>query len=141
MIKGTLTHPDILRALAAAGHGSTVLVTDGHYPVSTAVGPNASTVHLNFEADSPTVPHVLKVVLQSIVVEKATRITPSPDALPCLVHTEIEALLPKDTDIDFVERFSFYELTRSENLAVCIVTGDSRRFGNTLLTVGVRRNG
>jgi hypothetical protein len=56
MITGQLTHPRIISALAAAGHGATVLITDGHYSAATAVGPNAETVHLNLQADFPTVP-------------------------------------------------------------------------------------
>ncbi|NLF56040.1 MAG: RbsD or FucU transport, partial [Candidatus Hydrogenedens sp.] len=30
MLKQRLTHPDILEALAAAGHGSKVLIADGN---------------------------------------------------------------------------------------------------------------
>jgi L-fucose mutarotase len=46
-------------------------------------------------------------------------------------------LVPEGTQTEFVDRFGFYALARSENLALCIVTGDSRRFANALLTVGV----
>lgn len=137
MITGQLTHPRIIAALAAAGHGATVLITDGHYSAATAVGPNAETVHLNLQADFPTVPQVLAVVLGTVPVEKLTRITPSADATPCPVHSEIDELMPKGTATEFVDRFGFYALARSENLALCIVTGDSRRFANALLTVGV----
>jgi L-fucose mutarotase len=72
-------------------------------------------------------------------VEKLTRINPSADATPCLVHSEIDGLMPQGTETEFVDRFGFYDLARSENLALCIVTGDSRRFANALLTVGVLR--
>jgi L-fucose mutarotase len=137
MITGQLTHPRIISALAAAGHGATVLITDGHYSAATAVGPNAETVHLNLQADFPTVPQVLAVVLGTVPVEKLTRITPSADATPCPVHSEIDELMPEGTATEFVDRFGFYALARSENLALCIVTGDSRRFANALLTVGV----
>ena len=137
MITGQLTHPGILSALAAAGHGATVLITDGHYSAATAVGPNAETVHLNLHAGFPTVPQVLAVVLATVSVDKLTRITPSADATPCAVHSEIDELIPEGTETEFVDRFGFYALARSENLALCIVTGDSRRFANALLTVGV----
>jgi len=137
MITGTLTHPQIISALASAGHGATILVADGHYSAATAVGPNASTVYLNLEAGTPTVPQVLEVILKTVQVEKLTRITPSADASPCLVHSEIDRLMPEGLDDDFVDRFDFYNLARSENLALCIVTGDSRRFANALLTLGV----
>jgi L-fucose mutarotase len=137
MITGTLTHPRIISALAAAGHGATVLITDGHYSAATAVGPNAETVYLNLQVDFPTVPQVLTAVLNTIRVEKITRIAPATDAIPCLVHAEIDDLMPEGTETQFVDRFAFYDLARSQDLALCIVTGDSRRFGNALLSVGV----
>lgn len=141
MITGQLTHPRIISALAAAGHGATVLITDGHYSAATAVGPNAETVYLNLQADFPTVPQVLSAILCSVHIEKLTRINPSKDATPCLVHTEIDDLMPKGTEMEFVDRFEFYDLARSQNLALCVVTGDSRRFANALLTVGVLPKG
>lgn len=137
MISNRLTHPEILSSLAGAGHGSTVLITDGHYAATTATGPNARIVHLNLQAGTPTVPEVLEVVLETIAVERAIRISPSPDAMPCLVHDEIDRLLPATVITDFFEKSDFYALARSQNLALCIVTGDSRRFANVLLTVGV----
>ena len=36
MIRGKLIHPEILAALAGAGHGSKVLITDGNFPHATA---------------------------------------------------------------------------------------------------------
>ncbi len=38
MLKTKLTHPEILQALARAGHGSRVLIADGDYPVGTMIG-------------------------------------------------------------------------------------------------------
>jgi L-fucose mutarotase len=80
---------------------------------------------------------VLDVILQMVTVEKLTRILPSEDARPCLVHGEIDTLMPEGTKDEFVDRFRFYDLARSPDLALCIVTGDSRRFANVLLTLGV----
>jgi L-fucose mutarotase len=47
MLKTTLTHPDILRVLARAGHHSKILIADGNYPASTKRGPHAEVVCLN----------------------------------------------------------------------------------------------
>lgn len=43
MLKTKIIHPDILAALARAGHGSRVLIADGNYPFSTTLksGPYA----------------------------------------------------------------------------------------------------
>ncbi|GAP55105.1 D-ribose pyranase 2 [Arthrobacter sp. Hiyo6] len=102
MITARLTHPEMIAALAAAGHGSTVLLTDGHYPAKTAVGPNTQTVHLNLTAGTPSVPEVLSVVLDTIPVEHATLISPSADALPSAVQEEILQLLPDPVPIAYV---------------------------------------
>ncbi|MGZ4660430.1 MAG: RbsD/FucU family protein [Arthrobacter sp.] len=141
MITARLTHPEMIAALAAAGHGSTVLLTDGHYPAKTAVGPNTRTVHLNLTAGTPTVPEVLSVVLDTIPVEQATLISPSADALPSAVQEEILQLLPDPVPIACVGRHDFYALARNPDLALCVVTGDNRRFANVLLTIGVLRPG
>jgi L-fucose mutarotase len=129
MIANRLIHPTILATLAEAGHGSTVLIADGHYPARTAVGVNARTVHLNLEAGVPTVPAVLELILESVSIEKFTRMRPSPEAPPSSIHEEIEALIERGA--------SFYDLARASDLALCVVTGDTRRFANVLLTIGV----
>ncbi|WP_285247698.1 MULTISPECIES: RbsD/FucU domain-containing protein [unclassified Pseudarthrobacter] len=137
MITARLTHPNMLAALAAAGHGSSVLLTDGHYPAKTAVGRHAQTVHLNLTSGTPTVPEVLTIVLDTIPVEQATLISPSADALPSVVQHEILQLLPDPIPIAYVGRHDFYALARTTDLALCVVTGDNRRFANVLLTIGV----
>ena len=47
MLKGKLLHPQILHALARAGHGAKVLISDGNYPHWPKHGPNAEVVFLN----------------------------------------------------------------------------------------------
>jgi len=137
MISSRLINPPMLAALAAAGHGSGVLITDGHYPAKTATGRHATTVHLNLEAGVPTVPSVLAAVLDSVAIERATVIRPSADATPCAVHEEVARLLPGGMELNLVDRFDFYDLARADDLALCVVTGDTRRFANVLLTLGV----
>ena len=74
MLKQRLTHPEILSvALAAAGHGSKVLITDGNYPASTKVGDNAALVYLNLAPGKPTVTEVLDILLTAIPVEDRRR--------------------------------------------------------------------
>jgi L-fucose mutarotase len=136
MIKGTITHPQILQALATAGHKSTVLIADAHYAAATAVGPNAHIVHLNLTAGAPTIPDVLRAVLDTVVVEHASQIKATADALPSTVQEEVAATLPTGLPLEYVERYAFYELARQGDLALAIVTGDTRRFGNVLLRLG-----
>ena len=47
MLKQSRIHQALLRALAAAGHGSRILLADANYPVATAVGGRARVLWLN----------------------------------------------------------------------------------------------
>lgn len=76
MLLTDLLHPGMLEALAGAGHGACVLLTDGHYPASTAVGPRARVVHLNVAPGLLDVPSVLDVLLRAIPVESAQVMVP-----------------------------------------------------------------
>lgn len=136
MINGQIIHPRIIAALAAAGHRSTVLIADAHYAASTAVGPNATLVHLNLEAGSPTIPHVVELVAAMIPIEKRTSMQSS-EADFGGVQAEIATILGPALPHCELSREEFYTASRSDDLALCIVTGDIRRFGNVLLTVGV----
>lgn len=138
MLRYRLTHPQILAALAAAGHGSQVLIADGHYPVSTAAGHQATRVFLNLESGRPTVPEVLAVLIDAIPLEAATTMQPPAEG-PQEILSELDQLLPPDVKVSRLERFAFYEAARSPNLALIIATGERRRFGNILLRLGVLR--
>jgi hypothetical protein len=55
MLQTGLTHPQILETLAAAGHGSLVLISDGNFPSLTAPYPGARRVYLNLRPGVVTV--------------------------------------------------------------------------------------
>ena len=134
MMRGPIKHPDVLAALAGAGHKSTVLIADLNYAAATAVGPRARTVHLGLTAGTPTVPDVLAAVQAAVAIEHATQMSPSEDALPSEVQDEVARVL--DVRVDRVSREEFYELARSADMALAIITGDTRRFGNVLVRLG-----
>ena len=56
MLKSRLLHPQITAALARAGHGSKVLISDGNYPHGTKKGQNAEVVYLNLAPGQPIRP-------------------------------------------------------------------------------------
>ena len=66
MLKHQLLHPEISAVLARAGHHAKVLIADGHYPASTALGPNATLVSLNLSPGVVTVCQVLETLLTAI---------------------------------------------------------------------------
>jgi len=69
MLRTTLLHPQILHALAAAGHGTMVLIADGNYPLTTGSRPDAERVYLNLAPGVVGVAQVLETMLTAIPVE------------------------------------------------------------------------
>lgn len=137
MIHGRITHPIILSALAGAGHLSKILISDANFSAATTIGPNAVLVHLNLEAGRPCIPHVAALVAEVVPIEKRASMT-TPEPVFDSVKNQVGHLLGSDIPHEVMDRPAFYAAARSQDLALCIVTGDVRRFGNTLLTVGVR---
>lgn len=136
MISAPIIHPPILGALAAAGHKSTIMIADAHFAAATTAGRRATVAYLNFTAGAPLTTDVLATLTQMVPFERYTSmVTPATFASP--VSAEVEAILGSDVPHDLLEREAFYDLARSDNLVLCIVTGDTRRFANILVTVGV----
>lgn len=136
MLRYRLTHPHILAALARAGHGSRVLLADGHYPVSTGAAADATRVYLNLAADRPTVPEVLEVVLDAVAVEHATVMRPPPTEPEPEVFAAFSELVP-ELELEHLDRFAFYDAARSRDVALVVATGERRVYANLLLTLGV----
>jgi L-fucose mutarotase len=132
----TLIHPQILAALAAAGHGSQVLIADGNYPFSTGAAAGAERVFLNLAPGLLDVTQVLSAVLSAVPVEAAFGMRPD-DATPVGVHKEITRLLG-GLELQALQRFPFYDLARSADTALIIATGERRVYANVLLRIGVR---
>lgn len=144
MLKSKLTHPEILAALARAGHGSCVLIADGNYPAATTLGPNARLVHLNLAPGQVSVTDVLAALLTAIPVEQATvmdTLKSGPYAMsgePEIWNDFRRQLAPAGVaDLTKVERMAFYEQSRQGDVALVIQTGEQRIYANLLLTIGV----
>jgi len=135
MLKQQLIHPEILEALAAAGHGSKILITDGNYPASTVLGDNADLVYLNLRPGLPTVTDVLEVLLTAIPVEEAAVMEPEEGPEPT-IFDEFRALLP-GIQLTGCDRYTFYEEASGPDTCLQIVTGEQRIYANLLLTIGV----
>ncbi|WP_082530458.1 RbsD/FucU domain-containing protein [Aeromicrobium sp. Root344] len=138
MITGTLIHPQLLAAVARAGHGAHVLVLDGHYPASTAVQERAELVHLNLAPGLLDTSTVLRVLLTAMTVESAAVMVPPAGEDQPQAVTQHLADLP-GIEVDRLDRWAFYEIARSRDVALAVVTGDVRTYANLLLTVGVRQ--
>ncbi|MCL4217459.1 MAG: RbsD or FucU transport [Candidatus Hydrogenedentes bacterium] len=135
MLKQRLIHPEIIEALAAAGHGARVLITDGNYPGSTQLGENAQLIYLNLEPGVPTVTQVLSVLLSAIPIEDAAVMEPDTGEEPP-VFAEFRQHLD-GLELTRYSRFEFYEEASGPETCVQIVTGEQRIYANLLLTIGV----
>ena len=140
MLQYRLTHPEILAALAAAGHGSTVLLADGHYPVATAAGPNAVRVALNLTPGTVTVTEVLRVLVDAVPVERYAVMQPPANVAEPEIFGAFAEILAGRERIG-LERFAFYTASKTDDLALVVQTGDLRTYANILLTLGVAEAG
>ena len=136
MLKSSLLHPELLRALAGAGHGSKVLIADGNYPYGTGGHPEATRVYLNLAPGLLNVVEVLKVVAGAIPVEAAEVIVPDDGPEPP-VHGEFRQVLGKGLPLQPLRRFPFYDAARDRNTTLVIATGEQRIYACILLTIGV----
>jgi L-fucose mutarotase len=136
MLKYRLLHPDILRALGGAGHGSKVLIADGNYPFATGVGANAQHVYLNLAPGLVTVTDVLRVLVDAIPIEAAQVMMPEAGNEPSIFQ-DFRAILPPGLNLGKLGRFEFYDAAHQSDTALVIATGEQRIYANILLTVGV----
>ncbi|MEV3939272.1 RbsD/FucU family protein [Glycomyces sp. NPDC049804] len=135
MLTYGLIHPPLLAALAAAGHGSRILIADGHYPCSTHANPAAAQIHLNLRPGLLDGDQVLDALLDAVPIEHA--VVMDSDGAPVPAHDGYRAALGPHVPVEAVERFAFYDLAKTPDTAVVIATGDQRQYSNLLLTIGV----
>ncbi len=145
MLKTKLIHPEILEALARAGHGSKVLIADGNYPFSTTLGINATLVNLNLSPGVATCTQILEALVSAMPVEVATVMgydKAGPHALSedPPIWQEFRQILGAagaPTQFEQIDRLDFYEVVRGEDTCLVIASGDQRIYANLLLTIGV----
>ncbi len=138
MLRTSLLHPEILGALAGAGHGSQVLIADGNYPCSTGSNPAARRVYLNLSPGLVTATDVLRAIAASIPIE-AAHVMATADGSEPPIWSEFRELVPDTVPLQQIERFAFYDAARNPNVCLAIATGEERIYANILLTIGVIR--
>ena len=145
MLKHKLLHPEILGALASAGHNSRVLIADGNFPFSTKLGINADLVHLNLSPGIVTCTQALEALVTAIPVEAAAVMKPARTGQYAMkedppIWNEFRKIL-KDAGIAVelkqIEVPDFYDLASSDDVALTIATGEQRIYANILITIGV----
>ena len=146
MLRTPLQHPEILAVLARAGHGSKVLIADGHFPAATTLGPNARLVHLNLAPGLIGATEILRTLARTVALEKAevmAVLRKGPYALkgePPIWKAFRRELEPAGvTALDPVERQAFYDAARGPDVALVIQSGETAIYANLMLTLGVTR--
>ena len=146
MLRHTLLHPKILEVLARAGHHAKVLIADGNYPASSAIGPNAELVSLNLMPGVVNCTQVLQALLSAVPVEAAHTmmyekagpyaLKEDPPVWGQYRRTIADAGL--DVQLQPIEKWEFYKAVATPDHVLTIQTADQQRFANLLLTIGVR---
>lgn len=134
MLRGRLLHPEILGALAGAGHGAKILVADANYPFSTQSQPDAAHVYLNLAPGIVTVPKVVELLAEACPIEGAAINVPA-SGKESEVGGEVRRIL-EGIPVEALGRFEFYEAVRTPDLCLLVATGDTRIYSCALLTIG-----
>ncbi len=140
MLKGIspLLSPDLLYELYRMGHGDVVIFADAHFP-GESLNPNI------VRADGVRIAPLLEAVLPLFVLdtyEEAPVVMMAPVEGDHLDKSVIQAyrealdhFYPKTPPIQHIDRFEFYERTQT---CFCVVmTGETAKYGNIMLTKGV----
>lgn len=138
MLTSDLIHPPLIGALAAAGHGTRILIADGNFPYSSHSNTAAETIYLNIRPGLLTVDEALTAILTAVNVEHAVGMRS--DGRPVPAQAGYRRVLGANVMFEQVERFAFYDLARAADTAIVVATGDQRLYANLLLTIGIAGN-
>jgi len=140
MLKGIspLIRPELLATLARMGHGDEIVLADAHFP-GESVNPNV------IRADGLKIPDLLEAILPLFELDTYVE-----DCLVMMAPVEGDQLDPKVEEsylerihktnpdvpsIQRIDRFEFYE--RAKEAFAAVMTGETVKYGNILLTKGV----
>ncbi|HVL39004.1 MAG TPA: RbsD/FucU family protein [Fimbriimonadaceae bacterium] len=135
MLKTPLLHPQILHALASAGHSSKILIADANYPFATVVAPNAENVYLNLSPGKLQVPEVFAAIWGAIPIESIAVNVPA-DGSESEVVGEIRQLAGPQVPLEKLGRFEFYDAVNTTDLCLVVATGEQRIYSCVLITIG-----
>ena len=140
MLKGIspLISPELLSALARMGHGDRIVLADAHFP-------GESTSSRCIRADGLVIADLLDAILPLFELDsyiddplvmmapvEGDELDPSVEAAYNLI---VKKHAPEAPVIARRERFAFYE--DAANAFAVVMTGDTAKYGNLILTKGV----
>lgn len=146
MLKIPVSHPEILHALASAGHLSKILISDGHYPHATHPNPRAKIVWANFTPGLLDAVTVLKLVADLVPIEKVEVMAPQRDGPYAMaedppIWKRFNEVLRTHSDFRGpmapLQKPAFNGQARCDDVCLVIATGETEIYGNILITIGV----
>ncbi len=140
MLKGIspLISPELLEVLARMGHGDEIVLADAHFPGET-MGRRV------VRADGLRIPDLLDAILplfeldayvdDPLVMMAAVEGDTLDPSVEEAYRAAIDRHAPDAPPIARIERFAFYERARAAFAVV--MTGETAKYGNIILTKGV----
>jgi L-fucose mutarotase len=140
MLRGIspLLSPELLAVLCRMGHGDEIVLADAHFPGETC---NRRVLR----ADGLRIPALIEAILPLFVLDPYV---PDPivmmaavagdsldDAVLRAYRSAIARHAPDAPDTVFIDRFAFYDRTRTAFAVV--MTGETAKYGNIILKKGV----
>ncbi|XP_005101109.1 fucose mutarotase isoform X1 [Aplysia californica] len=135
--------PELLKVLAAMGHGDELILADAHFPTASICKSGPQEVR----ADGLRATDLLKGVMQLLPLDQYEKY---PVARMDLVPSDKEAGLKTpiwdayqqilneaektQVQIEYVERFAFYE--RAKKAFAIVATGETEQYANIILKKG-----
>ncbi|UTW54679.1 RbsD/FucU family protein [Kordiimonas sp. SCSIO 12610] len=133
--------PELLRILRAMGHGDEIAIVDANFPAET----NANRL---IRCDGVSATQMLEAIVKLMPLDSfvdhaafSMQVVDEPDITPEIVYEFgkiIAELADHNTAINPIERFQFYDKTRTA--FAIVTTGERRLYGNIILKKGIIRN-
>lgn len=148
MLKTSVLHPEILAAIAGAGHLAKILITDGNYPHSTRPNPRAKLVYANFTPGTVDACTLLKMVCDLVPIEAVEVMAPERTGAYAMktdppIWTEYRTILAQESDfrgkLTELDKPAFNVQARHEDVCLVIASAEEQIFANLLITIGVVR--
>lgn len=138
MLKGIspILSPELLKILMEMGHGDELCIGDGNFP---AAGMARRLVRLDGHGVTPVLKAILELFPLDTYVKAPVALMQvvGDDVAPSIWEAYTRAILfhEGDRDIEYMERFAFYE--RAKNCYAVVATGETALYANIILKKGV----
>lgn len=134
----SILSPDLLHCLRAMGHGDEIVLADANFPGSSM---GQRLIRLDGISCTDTLGAIVRLLPLDTFVETPAHVMEvvgDPATIPEIVaefQTIIDTQADNPAPIAALERFAFYE--RARKAYAVVQTGETRLYGNIILTKGV----